>query len=129
MNILFNFIWLILGGFLTAMEYFTASIPLFLSIVGIPFGVQSVKLGILQLWPFGVEVREVEADKGCLYTVLNILWFIFAGIPIFLTHLLFGVLLFITILGIPFGKQHFKLAGLALNPFGKEIIYPKSEIL
>ncbi len=129
MKVLGNILWIIFGGFVTAMEYFAASVPLFLSIVGIPFGVQAVKLGILQLWPFGVKVRKSENGSGCLYTGLNILWFIFAGIPIFLTHILFGVLLAITIIGLPFAKQHFKLSGLALSPFGKILEYPKSGIL
>ena len=129
MKFLANIIWLIFGGAVTALEYFAASIPLFVSIIGIPFGVQAVKIGVLQLWPFGVEVKKVEQDQGCLFTILNILWFIFAGIPIFLTHIFFGALLAITIIGFPFAKQHFKLAGLALSPFGKIFEYPKSGIL
>ena len=129
MKVLGNILWLIFGGAVTALEYFAASIPLFISIIGIPFGIQAVKIGVLQLWPFGVEVRKMENEQGCLYTGLNILWFIFAGIPIFFTHILFGVLLAITIIGFPFAKQHFKLAGLALSPFGKVFVYPKSGVL
>lgn len=129
MKFLGNLLWLIFGGAVTAFAYFAASIPLFVSIIGIPFGVQSVKIGVLQLWPFGVEVKKIEYEQGCLYTVLNIIWFIYAGIPIFITHLLFGALLAITIIGLPFAKQHFKLAGLALSPFGKVFVYPKSGIL
>ncbi|MCZ2394431.1 MAG: YccF domain-containing protein [Chitinophagales bacterium] len=130
MRLLGNIIWVVLGGFVTAIEYFTASIPLFLSIIGIPFGIQIVKIGILQLWPFGVEIEKKEdITSGCLYSIVNILWFIFAGIPIFLSHIFFGILLAITIIGIPFSKQHFKLAGLALSPFGKELRYPQSTIL
>lgn len=129
MRVLGNIIWLILGGLVTALEYFTASIPLFLSVIGIPFGIQAIKLGILQLWPFGVNVKKGEEQSGCLSTGLNILWLIFAGIPIFLTHIFFGVLLAITIIGLPFAKQHFKLSGLALAPFGKVLEYPKSGIL
>ena len=124
MRLLGNIIWIIFGGFVTALEYFTASIPLFISIIGIPFGIQSVKLGLLQLWPFGVKIEKVEHNSGCLYFVLNILWLIFAGIPIFLTHIALGLLLAITIIGLPFAKQHFKLSRLALNPFGKKLIYP-----
>lgn len=129
MKVLGNILWLIFGGAVTALEYFAASIPLFISIIGIPFGIQAVKIGVLQLWPFGVKVRKIETQQGCLYTGLNILWFIFAGIPIFFTHVLFGVLLGITIIGLPFAKQHFKLAGLALSPFGKVFDYPKSSVL
>jgi uncharacterized membrane protein YccF (DUF307 family) len=129
MKIVGNIIWLIFGGLATALEYFAASVPLFLSIIGIPFGIQAVKLGILQLWPFGVRIEKNEELSGCLFTGLNILWFIFAGIPIFLTHVFFGVLLAITIIGLPFAKQHFKLSRLALSPFGKRFEYPKSGIM
>jgi len=124
MSILGNIIWLLFGGLATAMGYFAASIPFFISIIGIPFGVQAVKLGILQLWPFGSRTYQSEQHSGgLLYTILNVIWFIIAGIPICLTHLFFGVLLGITIIGIPFAKQHFKMAGLALNPFGKKIAF------
>lgn len=131
MRLLANLIWLIFGGFVTALEYFAASVPLFLSIIGIPFAIQSIKLGILQLWPFGVKIEKSQEaqNSGCLYTALNILWFIFAGIPIFLTHIFFGILLAITIIGWPFAKQHFKLSRLSLSPFGKNLIYPKSGII
>lgn len=131
MRLLGNIIWLLLGGFVTAMEYFAASIPFFLTIIGIPMGIQSIKLGILQLWPFGVKIQKHQQaeDVGCLYTVLNIAWFIIAGIPIFLTHIFFGLILAITIIGLPFAKQHFKLSKLALSPFGKTLVYPKSGIL
>ena len=129
MNFLGNIIWLVFGGLITALEYFASSIPLFLSIIGIPFGIQAIKLGLLELWPFGVKINKAAQKGGCLYTILNIIWFIYAGIPILLTHLFFGIILAITLIGLPFAKQHFKLAGLALNPFGKELIYPKSGIL
>jgi len=123
MRVLGNIIWLIFGGLATALEYFAASIPLFISIVGIPFGIQTIKIGLVQLWPFEATIRKREIESGLLYSILNILWFIFAGIPIFLTHILFGILLAITIVGLPFAKQHFKLSGLALSPFGRIIEY------
>ena len=123
MKILGNIIWLIFGGLVTALEYFAASIPLFVSIVGIPFGIQAVKIGLVQLWPFEANIVKREVQSGLLYSILNLLWFIFAGIPIFITHILFGILLAITIIGWPFAKQHFKLSGLALSPFGRSIVY------
>lgn len=123
MKILGNIIWLIFGGLVTALEYFAASIPLFVSIVGIPFGIQAVKIGLVQLWPFEANIVKREVQSGLLYSILNLLWFIFAGIPIFITHILFGILLAITIIGWPFAKQHFKLSGLALSPFGRNIVY------
>ena len=92
-----------------------------ITIIGIPFGLQSLKLGLLALWPFGKKVVK-KPTSGCLNTGMNILWFIIGGLPIMLTHLLFGIIFYITIIGIPFGKQHFKLAHIALTPFGREIV-------
>ena len=122
MKILGNLIWLLFGGLATAIEYFLSSIPLFVTIVGIPFGLQAIKLGILTLWPFGSEGRSVPQPTGCLTTIMNIIWIFIGGIWISLTHIGFGILLAITIIGIPFAKQHFKLAALALTPFGKEVV-------
>jgi len=121
MKFLGNIIWLIFGGFAVAIEYFVSSIALMLTIIGIPFGLQTIKLGVLALWPFGSRVVRTEMAGGCLSTVMNIIWFFIGGIWIFLTHMLFGVLLFITIIGIPWAQQHFKLAHIALTPFGREI--------
>jgi len=121
MNLLGNVIWLIFGGLVTAIEYFIASVALMITIIGIPFGLQSIKLGLLTLWPFGQEVRCRETSSGCLNLIMNILWLLIGGIWIGLTHLAFGLLLAITIIGIPFARQHFKLAGLALAPFGYDI--------
>jgi uncharacterized membrane protein YccF (DUF307 family) len=91
------------------------------TIIGIPFGLQAFKLGILALWPFGRSVQKDEDSLGCLNLVMNIIWIIIGGFWIALTHLLWGILFCITIIGIPFGKQHFKLIHLALVPFGKKI--------
>jgi len=121
MKILGNLIWLIFGGFAVALEYFISSIVMMLTIIGIPFGLQTLKLGVLALWPFGSEVVQVQKPSGCLNTLMNIIWFFVGGFWIFLTHIFFGLLLFITIIGIPWANQHFKLAGLALTPFGREI--------
>ena len=121
MKLLGNIIWLIFGGLVTAIEYIIASLCMMITIIGIPFGLQTIKLGILALWPFGSKVID-NGSSGCLSVVMNILWIIFGGLCICLTHLLFGILLCITIIGIPFGNQHFKMAKLALTPFGKEIV-------
>jgi uncharacterized membrane protein YccF (DUF307 family) len=121
MRLLGNILWLIFGGFVTALEYFTASIALLITIIGIPFAYQTFKIGLLQLWPFGATIHAPKEGVGALSTIMNILWFFIGGIWICLTHLLFGVLLAITIIGLPFAKQHFKLAGLALRPFGRDI--------
>ena len=121
MKTLGNIIWLLFGGICIALEYFFASILLFITIIGIPFGIQTLKLAGLALWPFGKEAVFVERAPGCVSTFMNLLWLIIGGIWISLSHVIFGILLGITIIGIPFAKQHFKLAGLALTPFGREI--------
>ena len=122
MSLFANIIWFVFGGIIIAIEYLIASILLMLTIVGIPFGLQTLKLAMLALWPFGNEIRMKPSSSGCLSTVMNIIWICIGGIWISLTHLLFGLLFAITIVGIPFAIQHFKLAGLALTPFGKEIV-------
>lgn len=121
MRLLGNIIWLVFGGFCTAIEYFISGLALCLTIIGIPFGIQAFKLGILALWPFDQEVYRNEKNIGCLSTFFNVLWLLIGGIWICLTHVIFGVILLITVIGIPFALQHFKMAGLALTPFGREI--------
>lgn len=121
MKIIGNIIWLVFGGIFIAIEYFISSILLCLTIVGIPFGLQTLKLGILALWPFGSQIVSKTEAHGCLSVIMNILWFFVGGVWIFLSHIGFGILFCITILGIPFGLQHFKLAGLALTPFGHDV--------
>lgn len=121
MNTIGNLIWLIFGGLLIAIEYIIGSIALMATIVGFPFGLQTLKLGLLALWPFGSRVVTVEESSGCLNTFLNIIWIIFGGFWIALTHLLLGALLCVSIIGIPFGTQHFKFIKLGLFPFGKRV--------
>ncbi|NOZ46679.1 MAG: YccF domain-containing protein [Chlorobi bacterium] len=121
MNLLGNLIWLLFGGIIIALEYMAASFILFITIIGIPFGIQTLKLAALALWPFGKEVINVESDAGCLNVLMNVIWLLFGGIWIAVSHLLFGALLAVTIIGIPFAMQHFKLAAVAISPFGKDI--------
>ena len=122
MSLLMNILWILLGGICIAVEYIVASIGMMVTIIGIPFGIQTLKLSLLALCPFGKEIQSTPQAGGCLSIIMNILWILMGGIWISLSHLAFGSVLCITIIGIPFGKQHFKLAGLALNPFGKEIV-------
>lgn len=122
MSIIGNLIWLIFGGIFICIEYILAGIVMLLTIIGIPWGLQCFKLAALALWPFGREIRETQPSAGCLSTVLNIIWIFVGGIWIALTHLVFGILLAITIIGLPFANQHFKLMRLAFTPFGKEIV-------
>jgi len=121
MKILGNIIWLLFGGILTSIGYVISSMCLMITIIGIPFGLQTLKLAMLALWPFGSKTIDNGRSDGCLTLIMNILWLIFGGFLICLSHLFWGLLFCITIIGIPFGKQHFKLAGLALSPFGKTI--------
>ena len=122
MSILMNILWLLLGGIVTAIEYVISSLAMMVTIIGIPFGIQTLKLSFLALCPFGKCIETSPQAGGCLNVIMNILWILLGGIWISLTHLAFGIVLCITIIGIPFGRQHFKLAALALTPFGKHIV-------
>jgi len=122
MNLLGNLVWLILGGIIIAIEYFIGSIVLMITIVGIPFGIQTLKMASLALWPFGRDTRVHPRASGCLYILMNIIWLLTGGLWIAATHAIFGILLCITIIGIPFGLQHLKLTAIALSPFGRDII-------
>lgn len=123
MNLFGNILWWIFGGLESAIGYFTGGIALCMTIVGIPAGIQVFKLGLLCLLPFGSSVVPSGGGAGCLYAVFNIIWLIFGGLYSCLCHLFFGALLAITIIGLPFARQHFKLAGLVLAPFGKDVIF------
>jgi len=122
MKILGNLIWLIFGGIIIAIEYLIGSIILIITIIGIPFGLQTLKMAALAIWPFGRDTRVQTRASGCLYILMNILWLITGGLWIAATHAIFGILLCITIIGIPFGMQHFKLTAIALSPFGRDIV-------
>lgn len=122
MSILGNIIWIIFGGLILAFEYFVAGLLLCLTIVGIPFGIQSMKMGMLALLPFGRTSVVAENGSGCLCTVMNIIWICIGGVWIALSHLILGICFCITIIGIPFGLQHFKLMAIAFTPFGRKIV-------
>lgn len=121
MNILLNIIWVVFGGLMIAIEYAISSLLLMITIIGIPFGLQTMKLAVLALWPFGTDVSNETWPSGCLAGIMNVIWWFVGGFAIALTHLGFGLLFCITIVGIPFGVQHFKLMKLALLPFGKSV--------
>ena len=122
MSCLGNIIWLIFGGLLASLGYILGGIGMMLTIIGIPFGIQSIKLGIANLAPFGKHVETKENAGSLLTIIFNIIWLIFFGWEIALIHLISGVILAITIIGLPFAKQHFKLIPLALAPFGRELV-------
>lgn len=121
MTILGNLIWIICGGFLISAYYAVMGIVFCITIIGIPFGVQLLKMAGFALCPFGRNVRCDTRDMGCLSILMNIIWIVLGGIEICLMHVGFGAFLCITIVGIPLGIQHFKMALLALAPFGQRI--------
>lgn len=120
MNLLGNLIWLIFGGFFAAMGYLFGGIMLCLTIVGIPW-LQCFKIAGLVLWPFGKKVVSSGSGAGCLSLFCNIIWLLCGGLYTAVIHICFGILLFITIIGIPFARQHFKLVEISLMPFGKTV--------
>lgn len=119
MNLLGNIIWLLFGGILGAIAWLIAGLVLCLTIIGIPFGLQCFKIAQLVLWPFGKEVELGYFGAGGL--LLNILWLILFGWELALGHFIIGLIFCLTIIGIPFGLQHFKFAKLAFIPFGARI--------
>lgn len=121
MSLLGNIIWLIFGGLIAGLVYIFAGMLLLLTIVGIPFGLQSIKLGFASFAPFGKEVVEREDANSPLRLIFNIIWIVLFGWEIVVTHLIFALILGITIIGIPFAKQHIKLIPLALLPFGRDL--------
>lgn len=122
MRIIGNVLWLVFGGLEAAIGYFTGSLAMACTIIGLPVAFQTFKIGLLCLWPFGAEIEDTDSLDGCIRIPLNVLWIIMGGLWAWLMHVIFGVLLFITIIGIPFAKQHFKMARLSLAPFGKRVL-------
>jgi len=122
MSLVGNLIWLLFGGFFTAIGYFVGGFVLCISIIGIPFGLQCFKIGFMVLIPFVSKVVSDSSSTGCLSVIFNIIWLFSGGLYTAFMHLVFGFLLSITIIGLPWGRQHFKLVELSLMPFGKRIV-------
>ena len=122
MNLFGNIIWLIFGGFFAALGYLIGGVLLCLTIIGIPWGIQCFKLAGLILWPFGKNVISESSNAGCLSVLCNIIWILCGGWYTAVVHIVMGIILFITIIGIPWGRQHFKLVEISLMPFGKRIV-------
>ena len=123
MNLLGNIIWLLFGGLFAALGYFFGGILLCITIVGIPWGLQCFKLAGLVLMPFGKKVISDSTNSGCLSFLCNIIWLLSGGLYTAIIHIVMGALLYITIIGIPWGKQHFKLVEISLAPFGRRVVY------
>ncbi len=121
MRLLLNIIWFVLAGLWMAIAYAIAALICFVLIITIPFGIASLRIGMFALWPFGKTVVR-RTDAGAASAVGNVLWFIFCGWWLALGHLLTGILLCFTIIGIPLGMANFKLIPVSLLPFGREIV-------
>lgn len=118
MTFLGNILWLLTGGLASAFGWFVSGLLWSITIVGLPWGIQCFKFAKLSLAPFG---KEVVPGGGAPSLIANVIWLLISGIPMALDHLGTGAILCLTIIGIPFGRQHFKLASLALMPFGAEV--------
>ena len=116
-----NILWLIFGGLLIAVIYYLVGLVMCITLIGIPFGLQLFKLGTYSLWPFGHEIVNGPNEPGCVSVVMDLIWILLGWWEIALLHLLFGLLFCVTIIGIPFGLQHFRMAFASIIPFGKEI--------
>lgn len=117
MSLLGNIIWLVFGGLVAGLGYIIGGLLLCLTIIGIPFGLQAINLGVATLAPFGKTVVAEENAGGCLRLVFNVIWIVLFGWEIALAHLVSAGILAITIIGLPFAAQHIKLIPVALMPF------------
>ena len=119
MRFIGNVLWFIFGGFLSGLGWILAGVVWCITIVGIPIGMQCFKLASISFTPFG---KEIEYGGGAISFIINVIWFLVSGLELALTNFIFGCLWCITIVGIPFGKQFFKIAKLALCPFGASVV-------
>ena len=121
MRLILNIIWFVLAGLWMAIGYAFAALIMFILIITIPFGIASLRIAVFCLWPFGRTLVK-RADHGVASTIGNVLWFLLCGWWLALLHLISGVLLCVTILGIPLGLANFKLIPISLTPLGREIV-------
>ena len=119
MKFIGNIAWLVLGGLLTSVLYILAGLLFCITIIGIPFGAQLMKIGAYAFWPFGRDMEFKAGEPGCLSLVGNVIWVVCGWWEIALIHIACGVLFCITIVGIPFGLKHFTIAKTSLFPFGQ----------
>ena len=121
MKTLGNLVWLVVGGFLVALIYYLVGLVMCITLIGIPFGVQLFKLGTFAMWPFGRELIDGPGEPGCLSAVMDLIWILTGWWEVSLIHLVCGLIFCITIVGIPWGLQHFKMIIPSIFPFGKTI--------
>ena len=124
-----NFIWFIFGGVLMGLAWLVTGVIMYVTIIGIPWGRSCFVIAKFTFFPFGKEAisrkelgREEDMGTGGLGTLGNIVWFVLCGWWLAIGHIISGLLTCCTIVGIPFGIQHFKLAGISLAPVGKTIV-------
>ncbi|TCJ18634.1 YccF domain-containing protein [Flaviaesturariibacter flavus] len=122
MNLLGNIIWIIFGGLFAFFAYVFGGILLCCTVVGVPWGLQLFKLAPAVLAPFGKRIVSAPSAGGCLALFCNIVWILCGGLGLAIGHIVLGILFFITIIGIPFARQHFKLVEVSLMPFGKRVV-------
>lgn len=122
MNLIGNIIWLIFGGLFSALGYIFGGFALCITIIGIPWGLQCFKIAGVVLWPFGKKIVPAKGGEGCLALFCNIIWLLCGGLYTAFVHLVFAALLFITIIGIPFARQHMKLMELSFLPFSRQVV-------
>jgi uncharacterized membrane protein YccF (DUF307 family) len=121
LHVILNVLWLVLAGFWMAIGYFIAGIIACILIITIPFGIASFRIGLYALWPFGRTIVR-RGDAGIGSAIGNVIWFIFAGLWMAIANIISGVVLCITIIGIPLGIACFKLVPISLTPLGREIV-------
>lgn len=118
MGCLGNFLWFICGGLVSGLSWLVMGVLWCVTIVGIPVGLQCFKFASLSFFPFG---KDIEYSDSSVSFIINLIWIIFSGAMLAIEHVLFGLILCVTVIGIPFGFQYFKLAKLALMPFGATV--------
>ena len=125
-----NILWFVLGGLVMGLAWWLIGLVAFMTIIGIPWGRSCLVIGQFTMWPFGREAigrdalrQRNDIGTGLLGLLGNVIWFVFAGFWLAVAHIMVALALFLTIIGIPFGIQHLKLAGIALAPVGKTIVF------
>jgi uncharacterized membrane protein YccF (DUF307 family) len=120
-RVLLNVIWLVFGGLWLALGYAVVGIVMCILIITIPFGIAAFRMALFCIWPFGRTLIRRD-DAGAASVIGNVIWFILAGWWLAIGHLVTGVLMCLTIIGIPLGLANFKLIPVSLTPFGREIV-------
>lgn len=119
MKTLANICWFLFGGFVSGMAWVICGVILCVTVIGLPLGMQCFKFASLSFWPFGKQIYYKDSGIAIL---ANIIWLVFFGLPMAIGNAVFGFIWCITIVGIPFGKQFFKIAALAIRPFGAYVM-------